>query len=32
MATGSGKTIVMAMLITWHTLNKVHAPQITDCP
>jgi len=27
MATGSGKTIVMAMLITWHTLNKVHAPQ-----
>jgi type III restriction enzyme len=27
MATGSGKTIVMAMLIAWHTLNKVHAPQ-----
>lgn len=26
MATGSGKTIVMAMLIAWHTLNKVHAP------
>jgi type III restriction enzyme len=23
MATGSGKTIVMAMLIAWHTLNKV---------
>ena len=22
MATGSGKTVVMAMLITWHTLNK----------
>jgi hypothetical protein len=26
MATGSGKTIVMAMLIAWHTINKVHAP------
>jgi type III restriction enzyme len=23
MATGSGKTVVMAMLIAWHTLNKV---------
>src|SRR6202795_3813293 len=22
MATGSGKTVVMAMLITWHTLNR----------
>ena len=27
MATGAGKTIVMAMLITWHTLNKVNSPQ-----
>lgn len=27
MATGSGKTIVMAMLIAWHTLNKVNQPQ-----
>jgi type III restriction enzyme len=27
MATGSGKTIVMAMLIAWQTLNKVFAPQ-----
>jgi type III restriction enzyme len=27
MATGSGKTVVMAMLIAWHTLNKVHTPQ-----
>jgi len=26
MATGSGKTVVMAMLIAWQTLNKVHAP------
>lgn len=26
MATGTGKTVVMAMLIAWHTLNKVHAP------
>jgi type III restriction enzyme len=26
MATGSGKTVVMAMLIAWHTINKVHAP------
>jgi type III restriction enzyme len=23
MATGSGKTVVMAMLIAWHTLNKI---------
>ncbi len=27
MATGSGKTVVMAMLIAWHTLNKLAAPQ-----
>jgi type III restriction enzyme len=27
MATGSGKTLVMAMLIIWHTLNKLAAPQ-----
>ena len=27
MATGSGKTIVMAMVIAWHVLNKVTAPQ-----
>ena len=27
MATGSGKTIVMAMAIAWHVLNKVAAPQ-----
>ncbi|MFF4122685.1 BPTD_3080 family restriction endonuclease [Microbispora rosea] len=27
MATGSGKTIVMAMLIAWQTLNKVANPQ-----
>ena len=27
MATGSGKTIVMAMLIAWHTLNKLANPQ-----
>ncbi|MGH3632179.1 MAG: BPTD_3080 family restriction endonuclease, partial [Sciscionella sp.] len=27
MATGSGKTVVMAMLIAWQTLNKVHAPR-----
>lgn len=27
MATGAGKTVVMAMLIAWHTLNKVRAPQ-----
>ena len=29
MATGSGKTIVMAMVIAWHILNKVAAPQNT---
>lgn len=27
MATGSGKTIVMAMVIAWQVLNKVAAPQ-----
>lgn len=27
MATGSGKTVVMAMLIAWHTLNKVARPR-----
>ncbi|SMH58076.1 type III restriction enzyme [Picosynechococcus sp. OG1] len=27
MATGSGKTVVMSMLIAWHTLNKVANPQ-----
>jgi len=27
MATGSGKTIVMAMVIAWHILNKVATPQ-----
>jgi type III restriction enzyme len=27
MATGTGKTVVMAMLIAWHTLNKVANPQ-----
>ena len=26
MATGTGKTIVMGMLITWHVLNKVAYP------
>ena len=26
MATGSGKTVVMAMLIAWQTLNKVYRP------
>ena len=29
MATGSGKTVVMAMLIAWHILNKVTYPQDT---
>jgi type III restriction enzyme len=29
MATGSGKTVVMAMLIAWHTLNKHANPQDT---
>ena len=27
MATGTGKTVVMAMLIAWHILNKVTNPQ-----
>ena len=27
MATGTGKTVVMAMLITWHTMNKLANPQ-----
>jgi len=27
MATGAGKTVVMAMLIAWQTINKVHAPR-----
>src|ERR1700686_5021563 len=27
MATGSGKTVVMAMLIAWHTLKKSANPQ-----
>ena len=27
MATGTGKTVIMAMLIAWHTLNKVANPQ-----
>lgn len=27
MATGSGKTVIMAMLIAWHTLNKLANPQ-----
>jgi len=33
MATGSGKTVVMAMLIAWHTLNKLantQDPRYTD--
>jgi type III restriction enzyme len=27
MATGSGKTVVMSMLIAWHALNKLAAPR-----
>jgi len=27
MATGSGKTVVMAMIIAWHILNKIANPQ-----
>lgn len=27
MATGSGKTVVIAMLIAWQTLNKAHSPR-----
>lgn len=30
MATGSGKTVVMAMLIAWHTLNKRANPQARE--
>ena len=29
MATGSGKTVVMAMLIAWQALNKLANPQDT---
>lgn len=29
MATGTGKTVVMAMVIAWHILNKVASPQDT---
>ena len=29
MATGSGKTVVMAMLIAWQTLNKLYSPRDT---
>lgn len=29
MATGTGKTVVMAMLIAWQTINKVYAPRDT---
>ena len=29
MATGSGKTVVMAMLIVYHTLNKIASPKRT---
>ena len=29
MATGTGKTIVMAMIIAWQVLNKVSYPQDT---
>lgn len=29
MATGTGKTVVMAMLIAWQTLNKVQTPRDT---
>ena len=30
MATGAGKTVVMAMLIAWHTLNKCANPRGND--
>jgi type III restriction enzyme len=29
MATGSGKTVVMGMIIAYHTLNKIHYPMDT---
>jgi type III restriction enzyme len=32
MATGSGKTVVMAMLIAWQTLNKVQSPRDARFP
>jgi type III restriction enzyme len=32
MAAGSGKTVVMAMLIAWQTLNKVASPQTPGSP
>jgi Type III restriction enzyme, res subunit len=28
MATGSGKTVLMAMLIAWQTVNKVQSPEL----
>ena len=31
MATGSGKTVVMAILIAWQTLNKAATPQNKLC-
>jgi len=31
MATGTGKTVVMAMVIAWSVLNKLHYPQQTWC-
>lgn len=27
MATGTGKTVLMSLIIAWHTLNKAHRPQ-----
>ena len=27
LATGTGKTVVMSMLITWHVLNKIASPK-----
>ena len=32
MATGSGKTVVMAMLIAWQTINKVYRRATPDSP
>ena len=32
MATGSGKTVVMAMLIAWHALNKFANTWMQDFP
>jgi len=31
MATGTGKTIVMSMLLAWSVLNKLHDPRATWC-